>query len=215
MRLNNSQRLIIRWKSVFSLDDLDIGHSDVVKHQINLVDETPIKLPHRRIPPSMVDETKTQLNKMLDAGIIRPSHSPFSAPMVLIRKSGELRVCIDFRLLNKVTKKDPHALPRIEETLDSLNGAKIFTCLDLKSGYFQIEVEENHKERTAFTAGPIGFFEFNSMPFGLCNSPATFQRLMNRCMHNIEHCLIYLDDIISFDSVHENHLKNLETYLDV
>ena len=107
----------------------------------------------------MVDETKTQLNKMLDANIIRPSHSPFSAPMVLIRKkSGELRVYIDFRLLNKVTKKDAHALPRIEETLDSLNGAKIFTCLYLKSGYFQIEVEDNHKERTAFTAGPIRFF---------------------------------------------------------
>jgi hypothetical protein len=182
-----------------------------VKHQINLADETPIKLPHRRIPPAMVQETKSHLNKMLDAGIIRSSHSPFSTPMVLIRKkSGELRICIDYRMLNKVTKKDAYALPRMDEILDSLNGASIFSCLDLKSGYFQIEVEESHRERTAFIAGPLGFFEFNAMPFGLCNSPASFQRLMNRCMQNIEHCLIYLDDIISFHSSHEEHLKSLE-----
>jgi hypothetical protein len=111
-----------------------------------------------------------------------------------------------------VTRKDAFDLPRIEETIDCLKGAKYFSCLDLKSGYWQIEVEEDHKPFTAFSVGPLGFYEFNSMPFGLSNAPATFQRLMERCLHDIhlEQCLIYLDDIIVFSPTLEEHMTRLE-----
>ena len=210
-QIQKFKEFLTQWDCIFSHGDFDIGHTNAVKHQIKLLDDTPIKIPYRRIPPSMVDETKTHLKKMLNSGVIRPSMSPYSAPMVLVRKKdGSLRMCVDYRALNQVTKKDAYSLPRIEETLDTLHGACIFSSLDLKSGYWQIEVEEKDKEKTAFTAGPLGFFEFNFLPFGLCGSPATFQRLMNLCMRDVEHCLIYLDDIIIFSSSFEEHLKKLE-----
>ena len=205
--------LLIKWKCIFSLSDFDIGHTDLVKHRIELIDETPIKQRHHRIPPMLYNEARQHISDMLDSGVIRPSKSPWASPIVLVRKrDGGLRFCIDFRQLNKVTKKDAYCMPRIEETLDALHGAKYFSCLDLKSGYWQVEIDEEHKERTAFTAGPLGFFEFNSLPYGLCNSPATFQRLMERCLDdiNLEKCLVYLDDIIIFSSTFDEHIERLE-----
>lgn len=94
-------------------------------------------------------------------------------------------MCVDYRMLNKRTIKDSYALPRIEDILDTLSGSKFFSVLDMKSGYHQVEIEETHKQRTAFTVGPIGFYEFNRLPFGLSNSPATYQRIMEECLGDL------------------------------
>ena len=175
--------VLLKWKSVFARDSLDLGHTDMVKQSINLSDETPIKQRHRRIPPAMLQEIKQHLSEMLDRGVIRESSSPWSSPLVFARKaSGALRLCLDLRAINKRTIKDAYYLPRINETLDSLSGSKFFSCLDLEAGYWQIEIEEEHKQRTAFSAAPLGFFEYNRMPFGATNGPAIFQRLMEECL---------------------------------
>ena len=150
---------------------------------------------------------------MVEIGAIRKSNSPWASAVVLVRKKdGSLRFCIDLRHLNNRTIKDAYSLPRIEETLDCLNGAKIFTSLDLKSGYWQVEMEEESKPLTAFTVGPLGFFECKRMPFGLTNAPATFQRLMESCLGDLHlnWCIIYLDDIIVFSETPGEHVKRLQ-----
>ena len=150
---------------------------------------------------------------MLQAGVIRESTSSFSSNVVIVRKKdGTIRFCIDYRKLNQRTEKDAYPIPRIDYTLHSLAGSKYFTTLDLKSGYWQVELKETDKAKTAFQVGSLGFYECNRMPFVLCNAPATFQRLMERCMGdlNLRDCLIYLDDIIIFLSTFEEHLKRLQ-----
>ena len=149
---------------------------------------------------------------MLDAGAIRESQSPFSSNVVLVRKKDKsLRFCIDFRKLNNRTVKDAYSLPKIEETIDTLARYKYFSKLDLRSGYWQVGIKEANKHKTAFSVGPLGFFECNRMAFGLTNAPATFQRLMERCMGelHLKECLIYLDDIIIFSKSFDEHLLRL------
>ena len=150
---------------------------------------------------------------MLDIGAIRRSNSPWASPVVLVRKKdGSLRFCIDLRKLNAWTVKDAYSIPRIEDALDSLNGACIFTSLDLKSGYWQVELDEESIPLTAFTVGPLGFYECVRMPFGLTNAPATFQRLMESCLGDLHltWCIIYLDDIIIFSKNPDDHITRLE-----
>ena len=130
--------------------------------------------------------------------------------MVLVRKKdGSLCFCIDLRRLNTRTIKDAYSLPRIYETLDCLGGVIIFTSLDLKSGYWQVEMDEESKALTTFTVGPLGFYECERMPFGLTNAPATFQCLMESCLseQHLNWCIIYLDDIIVFSNKPEEHLE--------
>ena len=146
---------------------------------------------------------------MLDVRAIRRFNSPWASPVVLVcKKDGSLRFCIDLRKLNARTIKDAYSLPRIEDALDSLNGACIFTSLDLKSGYWQVELDEASIPLTAFTVEPLGFYECIRMPFGLTNAPATFQRLMESCLGDLhlEWCIIYLDDIIIFSKNPDDHL---------
>ena len=207
------QKFLIKWKDIFSTGITDLGNCDLYKHEIHLTDETPFKEPHRRIPPALFDEIKEHLKEMLEAGAIRPSSSPFSSNVVVVRKKdGSIRFCVDFRKLNNKTVKDAYAIPRIEDTLHLLAGSRYFTKLDLRSGYWQVELREKDKQKTAFQVGTMGFYEFNRMPFGLCNAPATFQRLMERCMGemNLRDCLIYLDDVIIFSTTFEEHLERLE-----
>lgn len=205
--------LLLKWKSVFAKDSLDLGHTDMVKHTINLSDDTPIKQRHRRIPPALLQEVKQHLNEMLDKGVIRESSSPWNSPLVFVRKAtGALRLCLDLRAINRRTIKDAYHMPRITETLDSLAGSKFFSCLDLESGYYQIEIEEKHKERTAFSAAPLGFYEFTRMPFGATNGPAQFQRLMEKCIGGLQpqECLCYLDDLVVHAKTAEENIVRLE-----
>ena len=203
----------LKWKNVFSTGVTDLGNCDLVKHEINLSDETPFKEPHRRIPPALFQEVREHLKEMLAADAIRPSQSPFSSNVVVVRKKdGTIRFCVDYRKLNNRTIKDAQAIPRIEDTLHLLAGSKYFTKLDLRSGYWQVELRDTDKAKTAFQVGTMGFYEFNRMPFGLCNAPVTFQWLMERCMGdlNLSDCLIYLDDVIIFSKTFEEHLERLD-----
>ena len=160
----------------------------------------------------MVEEARNHLREMLESSAIRPSQSTWCNAMVLVRKKdGSLHLCIDFRCLNAHTKKDSYPLPRIEEVLQSLVGTSHFSCLDLKSGVWQIKMDEASKQYTAFAVGNLGFFECDRMPFGLCNALATFQHLMQNCMGELKfiYCLIYLDDLIVFSQTAEEHFHQL------
>lgn len=181
-----AREFLSRWKHIFSRGPLDLGHTQTVRHEINLEDEAPFKEPYRHIPPALFQEVREHLREMLQVGAIRESSSPFSSNVVLVRKKdGTIRFCIDYRKLNQRTKKDAYAISRIDDSLHLLAGAKYFSTLDLKAGYWQVELKEEDKPKTAFQVGTLGFFEANHMPFGLCNAPATFQRLMERCMGDL------------------------------
>ena len=208
-----AKEMLERNAKTFSKNDLDMGRTNLVKHHIKLTDLIPFKEAYRRIPPQMYDEVKAHIQEMLDLGAIRPSNSPWALVIVLVRKKdGRLRFCIDLRRLNNRTVKDAYSLPKIESISDSLLGAKIFSTLDLKAGYWQMEMAEECKAYTAFTCGPLGFYECDTMSFGATNAPATFQRLMHDCLGdlNMRWCIVYLDDIIIFSDTKEKHLKRLE-----
>ncbi|GFT92065.1 retrovirus-related Pol polyprotein from transposon 17.6 [Trichonephila clavipes] len=152
---------------------------------------------------------------MKNNDVIEPSSSPWASPIVLVRKkNGSTRFCVDYRRLNDVTKKDSYPLPRIDDTLDTLAGNTWFSTLDLKSGYWQVELHPDDKEKTAFTTGQ-GLWQFKVMPFGLCNAPATSECLMETVLRGLsyEACLVYLDDIIIVGHSFEEHLKNIRRVL--
>lgn len=156
------------------------------------------------------------LIEMEATGVIRPSKSPYASPVVVVtKKYGSLRLCIDYRKLNSCSTRDAFPLPRIEEALEALGQAKFFSTLDLTSGYWQVEVAEHDKHKTAFST-PMGLFEANRMPFGLQNAPSTFQRLMTFCFGdlNFTHLLIYLDDLIIFSKTFDEHLEQLQLVFD-
>ena len=203
------RKLLCDYSETFSKNDLDLGKCNILKHNIQLTGQQPFKERYRRIPPHLFEEVKQHLQEMLEVGAIRRSFSPWASAVVLVRKKdGGLKLCIDLRKLNNRTIRDGYALPRIDDTLDCLHGAKWFSTLDLKSGYWQVELEEEAKPLTAFTMGPLGFWECERIPFGLTNAPATFQRLMESCLGelNLSWCIIYLDDIIVFSQIPEEHL---------
>ena len=209
-----ARSLLCEYSDIFSRHDLDLGKTNMVKHDIQLLDKTPFKQNYRRIPPHMYDDVRKHLKEMLELGAIRRSQSPWSSAIVLVqKKDGGLRFCIDLRELNNRTVKDNYSLPKIDHHLEQLIGAEWFTTLDLKSGYWQVELEEHCKPYTAFTCGPLGFYECNLMPFGASNAPATFQRLMENCLGdlNLKWCVVYLDDIIVFAKTPEEQLDRLRS----
>ena len=216
-QLKELENLILNFQDIFSKGDIDIGHNTSnFKHRIDLTNDVPFKQKHRRIFPSMFNEVRDHLQQLLDAGIIRKSYSPWASNIVLVRKhDNSLRMCVDFRMLNQRTVKDSYSLPRVEEILDALSGSKYFSVLDMKSGFHQIDILESHKERTAFTVGPLGFWEFNRLPFGLSNSPASYQRLMEDSLGDLHLtiCFIFLDDLIIFSKTFEEHMERLAKVL--
>ena len=166
----------------------------------------------RRIPVHLRDEVDQQIDRMLEENIIQPSSSPWASGIVIVKKKdGTSRFCVDYRRLNDVTIKDAYPLPRIDESLDQLAGSKWFSCLDLSSGFWQVEMHEDDKQKTAFTTR-IGLYEFNVMPFGLSRAPAIFERLMGVFLAGLHWkiCLIYLDDIIVIGKTFENMINNLD-----
>ena len=165
--------LVVKYQHLFTLNDLELGKTAKVKHKIKLNNPVPFKDRYRHIPPHEFEEVWNHLQEMLKVGAIRKSVSPWASPVVLVRKKdGSLRFCIDLRKLNSQTIKDAYSLLRIEESLDCLNGAIIFTSLDLKAGYWQVEMEESSIPYIAFTVSPLGFYECVRMPFGITNAPA-------------------------------------------
>ncbi len=149
---------------------------------------------------------------MLDEGVIQRSTSPWSSPTVLVRKAdGSVLFCIDYRKLNAVSVQDCYPLPRMEDCLESLGGAKYFSTMDLASGYWQIPVKEEDRPKTAFVT-KLGQYEFTVMPFGLAGAPRTFERCMEMILQGLQWqtCLIYLDDIIIYAGNFNEHLRRLE-----
>ena len=209
-----ARSLLKEYHDIFSIEKRDMGHTNATKHKIVLKDPDtpPFKEHFHRIPPPQLDEVREHLKLMLDAGVIHPSNSPWCNAVVLVRKKdGSLRFCIDFRKLNSLTVKDSHPLPCICETLESLAGAAHFLKFDMNSGFWQVPMDEESKQYTAFTLGSMGLYECESMLFGLYNAPPTFQRLMQNCLSelNLTYCLIYLDDVIVFSDTPEEHLRRM------
>ena len=209
---NIVKKLLEEYQHLFALNLKELGRTSLVQHEIKLSDNKPFKERYRRIPPHQYEEVWKHLQEMLAIGAIQKSTSPWASPVVLVcKKDGSLQFCIDLRKLNNQTIKDAQNLPRIEDSLDCLNGATIFVSLDLQSGYWQVEMTEDSKPLTAFTVGPLGFYKCVWMPFGLTNAPAMFQCLMETCLGemHLKWCIIYLDDIIVFSKTPEEHIERL------
>ena len=182
----------------------------IVKHSIRLTDNTPFKEHYWWIPPSMYEEVREHLKEILEIGAIWPSHSPWASLVIQVcKKDGKLWFCIDLRKLNAHTIKDSYSLPRID-TLGSLNGTVWFTAQDLKSGSWQVKMDEASKAMIAFILGLLGFYDCDCIPFGLVNAQSMFQRLMETCLGNLQlnWCLIYLDDVGIFENA-KDHLVQL------
>ncbi|KAG7512030.1 Retrovirus-related Pol poly from transposon 297 [Solea senegalensis] len=209
------QKLSAR-SQVFSLHEWDVGLAKSVAHTIRMSDARPFRERSRRLAPADLEDVRKHLQELLRAGIIKESRSPYASPIVIVRKkSGAVRMCIDYRLLNSRTIPDQYTTPCIDDVLDSMTGSKWFSVLDLRSGYYQIAMAEEDKEKTAFIC-PLGFFQFERMPQGITGAPATFQRLMEKAVGdmNLLEVLVYLDVLIVFGRTLEEHEVRLLKVLD-
>ena len=200
---------------LFAQKDSELSHTDTVKMKINTGDNPPIKLRPYRTPLNNRKVIDDAIDEMLNAKIIQRSKSPWSFPVVIVdKKDGSKRFCVDFRALNKITKSNSYPLPVIDDILALLGRAKYFTSLDLKSGYWQVLMDDNDKEKTAF-ACHRGLFQFNVMPFGLTTAPAVFQELMARVLEGLDKFTVaYLDDILIYSATLEGHLAHIQQVFD-
>ena len=210
------ERLLRKQASASAAGPTDLGRTSLMYHQIDIGDSGPVRQPMRRVPQEHISVLKAKVDKLQRAGAVVPSTSPFASPTILVKKNnGSKRLCIDYRKLNAVTKKDAHSLPRIEDIFDTVTGFKYICTLDMAMGYHQLEVHPDNREKTAFST-PIGFFLYNVMPFGLTTSPATFMRLMTIVFSGMLYTksIAYLDDIIVFGRNYIKMLGRLDTALE-
>ena len=211
------KQLLVDSQNTFSRSSHDLGRTSLVEYKIDLVPGTrPIKQAPYRLPLAKRQDAEKEIKLMAEKDLIEPSTSPWSSPVIIIpKKTGGIRFCIDYRKLNKVTIQDSQALPRIDDSLDALGGAKWFSTLDLKSGFHQIGIREEDRPKTAFCIPGGGLWQFKVMPFGASTSPAVFERLMERVFAGLTYVtlLIYLDDIIIYGKTFEIHLENLKEVL--
>ena len=201
---------------VFSKNRTDLGRTPLCEHEINVENIEPIRQYPRRKSPEARRLEEELIQQMLEGDVIRPSMSPWASPILLTKKAdGSTRFCIDFRKVNAVTKKDSYPISNITESLETLKDAKWFSIMDLQSGFWQVPIKESHKEITAFTTGRK-LYEFQVLPFGLSNSPATFSRLMEKVLENLqwEICLIYIDDILVFAKTYPELLERTQLIFD-
>jgi hypothetical protein len=209
-------KMLSRYKNVFSTGDMDIGQTDLVKHTIPVEPGTrPIRQPPHRLGPEKEAIAEKQVEELLERGLIEPSSAAWSSPVVLVRKKdGGWRFCVDYRRLNAVTLQDAYPIPRIDESLDALAGSKFFSTLDLASGYWQVPLDDEARDKSTFaTRG--GLWRWKVLPFGLTSAPATFQRLMEKVLTGLhwKTLLLYLDDIIVIGPDFQTHLARLEQVL--
>ena len=209
------KELLMECGSAFARPGEPLGRTNKVLHSINTGTAEPVKIPYRRLPLAKKVVAEEEITKMLKEGVIVPSTSPWSSPVCMVtKKDGSIRFCIDYRKLNGLTKKNSYPLPRIDETIDSLGGNEWFCTIDLQSGYWQVGMSEGDKEKTAFSSH-IGLYQYNVMPFGLCNAPATFEAMMETLLSDLlwKKCLVYLDDVIIFGKTFDECLGNLKLVL--
>ena len=187
------------------------GRTTVTMHHIPVKSNSPVRLPPYRLPHAYREAVQKEIAAMLEEGIIKRSTSEWAAPIVLVpKKDGTLRFCVDYRRLNTLTRVDAYPMPRIDDLIDQLSKAKYITTLDLARGYWQVPVAKEDQCKTAFTT-PFGLYEFNVMPFGLCGAPATFQRMMDTVLHGLEQfSAAYLDDIVIYSNTWNEHLQHIQ-----
>ena len=203
--------LVDEYQDIFSYSEYDLGSTDLVMHEINTTANPPFKQPLRPQPRARLPAIDNLITEMQNQGVIEPCQSEWASNIVLVtKKDGSIRFCVDYRKLNLLTQKDVYPLPRIDTCLDTLSGAAWFSTFDLRSGFHQVKVHPRDVNKTTFTCHR-GTFRFPRMPFGLCNAPATFQRLMDTVLMglNFDVCLAYLDDIIVFSKDLSTHLIRL------
>ena len=210
--------LLARHNSVFAQGQLPVApfSGNLFVHTIDTGANRPTSVCPRRRAPAERLAIQEEVGKMLEMGVIERASGPWSSPIVLVeKKDGSLRFCVDYRRLNDATVKDVYPLPRIDDVLDRLGGAKFFTTLDLFKGYWQIPLHLRDRVKTAFVT-PDGLFQFRVMPFGLCNAPASFQRMMDAVLGPLkwQTCLVYMDDILIFADTFEEHLDRIATVLE-
>lgn len=213
--------LCLEYRDIFYCDKIPLTFTSEIQHKINLTDETPIFTKTYRYPEIHKQEVKDQVEKMLQQGIIQNSISPWSSPIWIVPKKADAsgkkkwRMVIDYRKLNERTIDDKYPLPNIADILDKLGRSQYFTTLDLANGFHQIQMDPNDIQKTAFST-ENGHFEFKRMPFGLKNSPSTFQRIMDNILRGIQNetCLVYLDDIVIFSTSLQEHLERLRAVFD-
>ena len=204
------RELVLAYHDVFALESNELSCTSAIKHEIRIENSEPFKKRFWCIPLSLLEEVRASLRDMLEAGAIHPNQLPWCNAMVLVRKKdGTLRFCVNFRHLNACMKKDSYPLPCIQEALESMAGLAHFPLMDFKSGFWQIKMAPGSQQYMAFTVGNLGFYEFTRMPFGLCNAPVTFQHLMQNTLGelNLMYCVIYLDDVIVFGRTEEERLR--------
>ncbi|GBC38977.2 retroviral-like aspartic protease 1 [Rhizophagus irregularis DAOM 181602=DAOM 197198] len=208
--------LVKEYEDICIYGDKKISKTNIVKCNIRLKDETPINQKAYRESTENREIIKREIDKMLKEEIIQESCSPWSSPVVIVnKKTGDKRFCIDFRKINQMTITDAYPLPRIDDLLEKFRVAKWFTTIDLASGYWQIEMKEEDKEKTAFICNQ-GLYEFNVMPFGLKNAPAIFQRTMNKIFKEYldKFMNVYIDDIIIYSKNWNEHLQHIKIVLE-
>jgi len=210
-------QLLVDYQTVFAKDKNDLGrlHSKYGEHEILTGDAAPVRQRPYRTPTAFKGVEEQEIDRMQKMGVIRKSTSPWASPIVLVKKKdGSTRFCVNYTRLNKLTLKDSYPLPRIDDCLESLAGSNRFSTMDLASGYWQIPMKECDKPKTAFIT-KSGLWEFNVLPFGLTNAPGTFERTMETILRGCQWktCLIYLDDIIVFAPTHEEHVRRLRQVL--
>ena len=216
VNLSDSERLQFRellneYQDVFAKSEFDLGNFTEIEHSIDTGDAPPVKLKMRRTPACFVNEEEAHLQKMLDAGVIEPSTSEWASAPVLIRKRDKsVRWCLDFRKLNDVTVKDVYPLPLVDECLDTLVGNAWFSKLDANSAYWQIDIKEEDRKKTAFLT-KYGSYQFRKMAFGLTGAPSTFSRAINLVLRGLtwKMVLAFLDDVMVLGSSFEDHMHNL------
>lgn len=191
----------------------EVGRTTLATHKIKLKDEKPVREPPRRVPVYKRQALEDEVKKLEEKGLIEKSNSPWSSQTVMVqKKDGSWRMCIDYRKLNERTIKDAYPLTRIDENLDTLEGAEWYSSLDLDMAYHQVPMDPDDKEKTAFATPRGGLYQYTTMPFGLCNAASTFQRLIERTLSGLQWkiAVLYLDDIVCFGKDFASHLSNLK-----
>lgn len=208
--------LLDEYRDIFAVQPDELGRTNIVQHHIETGNHPPIRSRPYRVPHAQREVIDKHIDDMLHRNVIQPSASPWASPVVLVLKpDGSSRFCVDFRKLNKITKKDSYPLPLTSESLEALGGARFFSSLDMISGYWQVEMNSSSKEKTAFVTHS-GLYKFTIMPFGLFNAPGTFQRLMECVLRGLtwQIALIYLDDVLVYSRTFDDHLQHLRLVFD-
>ncbi|MCG8046377.1 MAG: RNase H-like domain-containing protein, partial [Candidatus Thiodiazotropha endolucinida] len=209
---NHLRQILIKFQDNFSKDEWDLGLTHITEHAIDTGDASPIKQPPRRVPLAFAEEERKAIEDMKAKGVIRDSVSPWASPIVLVKKKdGGIRPCVDYRKVNELVKPDGFPLPRVQDCLDAVAGSTLFSTFDLTSGYYQIPLKKEDIPKSAFVC-KFGHFEMTRMPFGLNSAASTFQRTMELALAGLQWltCLIYIDDIIVFGRNFEEHILRVE-----